>query len=225
MSSDKLRAPGGVQVACFWRGDACARRTLPWLLPWVGGGGLCARQAPSPPWVSPPPKSLKNCTLRRRFWRWRHLGQRRPPLAARAAVSIPGKGAGAPPPCAGVPTPKKCSFAFRVRVFATLGSGSGRRFRRTWICCTFLSGAFWRLGNWQPLTKILLSYVLLSASYGRRKMRCLQIMVAALLPPITTQHFSGLPSHKFRKILAWTKNVFYSPRYYGTPCICIVNGL
>jgi hypothetical protein len=34
-------APGGVQVACFWRGDACARRALPWLLPWVGGGGLC----------------------------------------------------------------------------------------------------------------------------------------------------------------------------------------
>jgi hypothetical protein len=42
MSSDKLRAPGGVQAACFQRGDVYAWRALPWLTPQGGGGGLCA---------------------------------------------------------------------------------------------------------------------------------------------------------------------------------------
>jgi hypothetical protein len=57
MCLDKLRAPGGVQVACFRRGDDYARRSLPWLLPQGGGGGLCAQWAPSPPLMSPPSKS------------------------------------------------------------------------------------------------------------------------------------------------------------------------
>jgi hypothetical protein len=151
MSSDKLHAPCSVQVACFRRGDAYGWRAVPWLLPQGSSGGLGAHRGPSPLWLLLPPKSPKIFTLIHRFQRWRRLRWRRPPTGPQTAISNPGKGARAPPPCTIVPRPKKCSFALSVRIFATLKCGPGRRFPSTWIRCTFLSGAFKKLGNWLPL--------------------------------------------------------------------------
>jgi hypothetical protein len=142
-----------------------------------------ALRKPSPPWVLLPPKSPKIPILGPRFRRRRRQRRRRPQLLLRPPPLPLGRGPG---PCRSAQAPPSQINALsplRPRFFETVRCGSGRHFCRTWICCTFLSRAFWTLGNWLPLTKFLPYYMLLSVRYGRRKMRCLQITVAALLPP------------------------------------------
>jgi hypothetical protein len=130
---------------------------------------------PSPPWVLPPLKSpkipMQKCGGAKRRRRTQ-LMHRPPPLPL-------GRGPGPCRHCTSAPSKINALSPLRPRIFDTPRCGSGRHFRQTWICCTFLFAAFWRLVNWLPLTKFLPCWVLLSVSYGRRKMRCLQITVAA----------------------------------------------
>jgi hypothetical protein len=118
MSLDKLRAPGGVQVACFRRGGAYGRGRCPGPLHRVAAA-VCARaEALSPPWESPPPKSPKIAENPHIFVQ---ILAAAPPKAAtaaaraQAAAATPGEGARALPPCTSAPRPNKCALAFKAK--------------------------------------------------------------------------------------------------------------